>query len=155
MLHQQERRIRSKHSWTAKLDKDVRFLSTGNSASSSRARRNPCTRLTARPARRSGVARTSLEETDIAPVPGTELLLLNLEKATKSRVEAVNLLTGRFDLAQRQDQGSVMQIAVDSELNLIAVVLVKDARNRAREGFKAPSARSCARFEIRRRVVEV
>ena len=47
-----------------------------------------------------------------------------------------------------------MQIAVDSELNLIAVVLVKDARNRAREGFKAPSAGSCARFEIRRRVVE-
>src|ERR1044072_2264219 len=37
---------------------------------------------------------TSLDETDVAPVPATELLLLNFEKSEKSRIEAVDLLTG-------------------------------------------------------------
>src|SRR3954469_21846033 len=41
--------------------------------------------------RRKGV---ELDETDVAPVPGTDMLLLNLEKGSKARVEAVDLFTG-------------------------------------------------------------
>src|SRR5688572_27646296 len=123
--------------WTAKLDKDVRFYQptefgvvlAGTEKSLYAIDGSTGETLW----RRKDI---SLEETDVAPVPGTELLLLNLEKSDKSRVEAVNLLTG--DLIWRSDKikGSVMQIAVDSELSLIAVVLVKDAKNRARDGFK-------------------
>jgi len=123
--------------WTAKLDKDVRFYQptefgvvlAGTEKSLYAIDGSTGETLW----RRKDI---SLEETDIAPVPGTELLLLNLEKSDKSRVEAVNLLTGDSIWRSDKIKGSVMQIAVDSELNLIAVVLVKDARNRAREGFK-------------------
>src|SRR5687767_2394946 len=124
-------------SWTAKLDKDVRFYqptelgvvvvgtekslyaidgSTGNTLW-----------------RRKDI---SLDETDVAPVPATELLLLNLEKSEKSRIEAVDLLTGNSIWRSEKIKGAVMQMTVDPELNLLAVVLVKDPKNRARDGFK-------------------
>ena len=123
--------------WTAKLDKDIRFYQAtefgvvlaGTEKSLYAIDGSTGETLWRR-------KDTSLDETDVAPVPGTELVLLNLEKSDKSRVEAVNVLTG--DSVWRSDKikGSVMQIAVDSEFNLLAVVLVKDAKNRAREGFK-------------------
>jgi outer membrane protein assembly factor BamB len=78
----------------------------------------------------------ALDETDVAPVPGTDLLLLSFEKDDKSRVEAVDMLGG--DTIWRSDKlkGAVMQLAVEPTSNLLAVVLVKDARNKPRDGFK-------------------
>ncbi len=35
-----------------------------------------------------------LDETDVAPIPGTDLLLLNLESGSRTRIEATDLLTG-------------------------------------------------------------
>lgn len=124
-------------SWTAKLDKDVRFYQAtefgvvvvGTEKSLYAIDGSTGDTLWRR-------KDTSLDETDVAPVPGTELLLLNLEKSDKSRVEAVDLFTGESIWRSDKIKGSVMQIAVDSEVNLLAVVLVKDAKNRAREGFK-------------------
>lgn len=124
-------------SWTAKLDKDVRFYQptemgvviAGTEKSLYAIDGSTGDTLWRR-------KDTSLEETDVAPVPGTELLLLNLEKSDKSRIEAVDLLTGNSVWRSDKIKGSVMHLAVDPELNLIAVVLVKDAKNRAREGFK-------------------
>lgn len=77
-----------------------------------------------------------LDETDVAPVPGTDFLLLSVEDGSKTRMEAVDLMTG--DALWRSDKarGSVMQMALDLNTNLLAVVLVRDARGRAREGFK-------------------
>ena len=123
--------------WTAKLDKDIRFyqatefgvLLAGTEKSLYAIDGSTGETLWRR-------KDTSLDETDVAPVPGTELLLLNLEKSDKSRVEAVNILTGDSIWRSDKIKGSVMQIAVDSEFSLIAVVLVKDAKNKAREGFK-------------------
>lgn len=124
-------------SWTAKLDKDIRFyqptdmgvviagteksLYAVDGASGEILWRRKDTRL---------------DETDVAPVPGTDLLLLSFEKDEKTRVEAVDVLTG--DAIWRSDKikGAVMQLAVEPNTNLLAVVLVKDAENRAREGFK-------------------
>lgn len=77
-----------------------------------------------------------LDETDVAPVPGTDLLLLSLESGDKTRLEATDLLTG--DVIWRTDKvrGAVMQMAFEPGSNLLAVVFVRDARGTAREGFK-------------------
>ena len=123
--------------WTAKLDKDVRFYQptelgvviAGTEKSLYAIDGSTGDTLWRR-------KDTALEETDVAPVPGTELLLLNLEKSDKSRVEAVDLLTGNSVWRTDKIKGSVMHLAVDSELSLLAVVLVRDAKNRPREGFK-------------------
>jgi outer membrane protein assembly factor BamB len=78
----------------------------------------------------------SLDETDVAPVPGTDLLLLSFEKGDKARIEAVDILTGDLIWRSEKIKGAVMQTSVDPENNLLAVVLAKDAKNRARDGFK-------------------
>ncbi len=79
---------------------------------------------------------TSLDETDVASVPGTDLLLLSFEKGDKARIETVDLLSGESIWRSEKIKGAVMQIAVDPVNNLLAVVLAKDAKNRARDGFK-------------------
>jgi outer membrane protein assembly factor BamB len=79
---------------------------------------------------------TSLDETEIAPVPGTDLLLLSFEKGDKARIEAVDVLTGNSIWRSEKIKGAVMQISVDPANNLLAVVLAKDVKSRARDGFK-------------------
>ena len=124
-------------SWTAKLDKDVRFYQptemgvvvVGTEKSLYAIDGSTGDTLWRR-------KDTSLDETDVAPVPATELLLLNFEKSEKSRIEAVDLLTGNSIWRSDKIKGAVMQMTVDPELNLLAIVLVKDQKNRARDGFK-------------------
>lgn len=77
-----------------------------------------------------------LDETDVAPVPGTDMLLINLELGSKSRLEALDLLTGEALWRSDKLRGAVMQLALDRNANLLAVVLVRDARGKARENFK-------------------
>jgi outer membrane protein assembly factor BamB len=77
-----------------------------------------------------------LDENEVAPIPGTDLLLISLEQGDKTRVEATDLLTGNRIWQSDKVRGAVMQMAVDIEANLLAVVFVKDAKGRAREGFK-------------------
>ncbi|HKS30290.1 MAG TPA: PQQ-binding-like beta-propeller repeat protein [Pyrinomonadaceae bacterium] len=79
---------------------------------------------------------TRVDETDVAAVPGTDILLLSLERGDKTRLEAVDLMTG--DAVWRSDKvkGGVMQMTFDPDSNLVAVVLVRDAKGRARSGFK-------------------
>jgi outer membrane protein assembly factor BamB len=124
-------------SWSVKLDKDVRFYQptelgvvvVGTEKSLYAIDGSTGDTLW----RRKDV---SLDETDVAPVPATELLLLNFEKSEKSRIEAVDLLTGNSVWRSDKIKGAVMQMTVDPELSLVAVVLVKDPKNRARDGFK-------------------
>ena len=124
-------------SWSAKLDKDIRFyqqtdlgvLVVGTEKSLYAVDSSTGEILW----RRKDV---TLDETDIAPVPGTDLLLISLEKGDKARIEATDLLSGNSIWRSDKLKGSVMQIAVDPSANLLAVVLAKDAKNRARDGFK-------------------
>ena len=124
-------------SWTAKLDKDVRFyqptelgvLVVGTEKSLYAIDSVSGETLW----RRKDV---SLDETDVAPVPGTDLLLISFERNDKSRLEAVNLLTGDSIWRSDKIKGAVMHLAVDPASDLLAIVLAKDAENRAREGFK-------------------
>lgn len=77
-----------------------------------------------------------LDETDVAPVPGTDLVLLTLESGSKTRVEAIDLMTGEPLWRSDKVRGAVMQMALDQNSNLLAMVLVRDAKGKAKEGFK-------------------
>jgi len=124
-------------SWTAKLDKDVRFyqptdmgvLIVGTEKSLYALDGDSGEVLWRR-------KDTSLDETNIAPVPGTDLLLVSFEKGEKTRVEATDILTGDTIWRSEKIKGAVMQVAVEPNANLLAIVMVRDAKDRAREGFK-------------------
>jgi len=77
-----------------------------------------------------------LEETDVAPVPGTDILLLSLENGNKTSLEAIDLMTGERLWRSDNVRGAVMQLALDPNTGLLAVVLARDARGKPREGFK-------------------
>jgi outer membrane protein assembly factor BamB len=77
-----------------------------------------------------------LDETDVAPVPGTDILLLNLESGSKTRFEAADLMTGDSLWRSEKVRGAVMQMAFQPRSNLLAVILARDARGRSRGGFK-------------------
>ena len=127
----------SAQTWTAKLDKDIRFYQATEMGIVIAGTEKSLYAIDA--ANGDTVWRrkdTSLDETDVAPVPGTDLLLLSFEKGDKARVEAVDLLTGDSIWRSEKIKGAVMQISVDPTSNLLAVVLAKDAKNRARDGFK-------------------
>src|SRR6266404_5352315 len=79
---------------------------------------------------------SSLDENDVAPVPGTDLLLLSFEKGERSRIEAVDILSGDLFWQSEKLRGGVMQMCVEADSNLVAVVLVKDAKAHARDGFR-------------------
>ena len=124
-------------SWTAKLDKDVRFyqptelgvLIAGTEKSLYAINSATGEELW----RRKDV---DLDETDVAPVPGTDLLLINVGKGDKARIEATDLISGNRIWRSDKIKGAVMQLAVNPAANLLAVVLAKDAKSRAREDFK-------------------
>ena len=87
--------------WTAKLDKTVRFyqptdlgvLIVGTEKSLYAIDGSTGETLW----RRKDV---SLDETDVAPVPATDLLLIGFQKDERTRVEAVDFLTGDPHLAR-------------------------------------------------------
>jgi outer membrane protein assembly factor BamB len=124
-------------SWNSKLDGDVRFYQTTElgvivaGTSKSLYVIDAATGETMW--RRKDV---SLEETEVAPVQGTDLLLLSFEKGEKTRVEAVDILTGDPIWRSEKIKGGLMHLAIDPESNLFAVVMVKDPKDKARNGFK-------------------
>jgi outer membrane protein assembly factor BamB len=79
---------------------------------------------------------SSLDENDVAPVPGTDLLLLSFEKGERTRIEAVDILSGDVIWQSEKLRGAVMQVCVEADGNQLAVVLVKDAKGHSREAFK-------------------
>src|SRR5215216_4925892 len=127
----------SAQSWTAKLDKDIRFYQSSDMGVIVAGTEKSLYAIDGLSGeilwRRKD---TSLDETDVAPIPGTDLLLLSFEKGDKARIEAVDVLTGNSIWRSEKLKGAVMQIALDPSSNLLAVVLAKDAKNRARDGFK-------------------
>ena len=77
-----------------------------------------------------------LDETDVAPVPGADLVLLTLEDGKRSRLEAIDLITGATIWRSDKLRGSVMQMAFEPNSGLLAVVFARDARGKASEGRK-------------------
>jgi outer membrane protein assembly factor BamB len=127
----------SGQAWTAKLDKDVRFYQTTDMGVLVAGTEKSLYAIDGSTGetlwRRKDV---SIDETDVAPVPGTDLLLLGFEKSERTLVEAVDILTGDPVWRSEKLRGAVMQMAVDPAANLLAVVLAKDAKGDSGSGFK-------------------
>ncbi|MGH9818891.1 MAG: PQQ-binding-like beta-propeller repeat protein, partial [Pyrinomonadaceae bacterium] len=68
-----------------------------------------------------------INETAVTPVPDTDLILLSRDLGDRSRLEAVDLMSGERIWRSDKVKGDVMQIAIDPARDLLAVVLVKDA----------------------------
>ena len=81
-------------------------------------------------------AARNLDETDVAAVPGTDLLLVSSEDGERSRLEAVDLLGGGSLWRTDRRRGAIMGLAADTDAGLLAVTLVRDARDKPREGFR-------------------
>lgn len=77
-----------------------------------------------------------INETAVAPVPNTDLILLTRDIGDKSRIEALDLMSGESLWQSDKVKGDVMQLAADPENDLIAVVLVKDARGNSGQELK-------------------
>jgi outer membrane protein assembly factor BamB len=77
-----------------------------------------------------------LDETSIVPIPSTDLILISSDEGDKSRVEAVDLLSGETLWKSDKVKGDVMQLAVEPQSDLLAVVLVKKAKGKVGEEFK-------------------
>ena len=77
-----------------------------------------------------------LDETSITPVPGTDLILLSLDEGKKSRLEAVDLLTGDSIWKSEKIKGDVLQLAVEPENDLVAVIVVKNPRGKFGEELR-------------------
>src|SRR5436190_10656710 len=59
----------------------------------------------------------SLDENDVAPIPGTDMLLLSFEKGSRTRIEAVDALKGDRIWQSDKLRGAVMQMAVEPQAN--------------------------------------
>ena len=77
-----------------------------------------------------------INETAVTPVPDTDLILLTRDIGSKSRLQAVDLISGAMIWESDKVKGDVMQLAVDPDSDLIAVVLVRGAKGDSDEGVK-------------------
>ena len=77
-----------------------------------------------------------INETAVTPVPDTDLILLTRDLGSKSRLEAVDLISGAGIWQSDKVKGDVMQLAADPESDLIAVVLVRGAKGGSGDGVK-------------------
>lgn len=78
----------------------------------------------------------NIEETAITPVPDTDLVLFSRDVGSKSRLQAVDLMSGNMLWESEKVKGDVMQLAADPENDLVAVVLVKDPRGSSGQTLK-------------------
>lgn len=123
--------------WSAKLDAEVRFYQAtelGVLVAGTEKSLYALDAATGEVLWRRKNAR--LDETDVAPVPGTDLVLLSFESGDRTRLEAVDILTGDTIWQSERVRGALMQMAVDAEARLLAVVVARDAKGKARENFK-------------------
>jgi outer membrane protein assembly factor BamB len=77
-----------------------------------------------------------LDETSVTPIPSTDLILVSTDEGDKSRVEAIDLLSGETLWQSEKVKGDVMQLAVEPDADLLAVVLVKKAKGEIGEELK-------------------
>jgi outer membrane protein assembly factor BamB len=75
-------------------------------------------------------------ETAVTQVPNTDIVLFTRDLGSKSRLEAVDVLTGKRIWQSDKVKGGVMQLALDPELDVLAIVLAKDARGKVGDNLK-------------------
>jgi len=129
--------VASAQTWSAKLDDTVRFYQPTDIGAVVVGTKKSLYAVDSASGdilwRRKSAA---LDENDVAPVPGTDLVLLSFEKDQKTRIEAADLLSGDTIWQSDKLKGAVMQLAVDIDSNLLAVVMVKDAKGKSSDTLK-------------------
>ncbi|MBX3294163.1 MAG: PQQ-binding-like beta-propeller repeat protein [Acidobacteria bacterium] len=71
-----------------------------------------------------------INETAITPVPDTDMLLFTRDLGSRSRLAAVDLFSGGRLWKSEKVRGDVLQLAADPELDLLAVVVVRNTSGR-------------------------
>ncbi len=127
----------SAQTWSAKLDDTVRFYQTTDIGAIIAGTKKSVYAVDAMTGdilwRRK---ESALDENDVAPIPGTDLVLVSFEKGSRTRIEALDALSGDTIWQSEKLRGAVMQMAVETDNNLLAVVMVRDAKDSLRDGFK-------------------
>lgn len=124
-------------SWQANLDSRVRFYQTTDFGIVLAGTERSLYALDGQTGERIWRRDTGrIDETAVTPVPGTDLVLFARDLGNKSRLEAVDVISGATIWQSEKVRGDVMQLGADPESDLIAVVLVKDAKGDADGGLK-------------------
>ena len=123
--------------WQSNLDSDIKFYQTTDFGILIVGTKNSLYGIDGKTGRRLWRrSHRGLDETSITPVPGTDLILFTLDEGKKSRLEAVDLLTGKSIWRSNKVKGDVLQLAVEPQQNLVAVVLVKKPKGKLGEKVK-------------------
>ncbi len=123
--------------WQSNLDGKVEFYQTTDFGIVIAGSQNSLFALDGQTGERLWRKRTKgLDETSVTPIPSTDLILVSTDEGDKSRVEAVDLLSGATLWRSDKVKGDVMQLAVEPSQNLLAVVLVKKGKGKIGEEFK-------------------
>lgn len=123
--------------WNSKLDSDVLFYQTTEFGIVLAGTERSLYALDGRTGERLWRRSTGrVNETAVTPVPETDLILFSRDLGSRSRLEAVDIFTGRRIWESDKVKGDVLQLAVDPMSDLLVVVLVKDPRGAAGREFK-------------------
>ena len=127
----------SQTAWGTKLDSDIRFYQTTDFGIVVAGTEKSLYALDGRSGNTLWRIKTGkINETAVTPIPNTDLILLTRDVGDKSRLDAVDLLSGERIWESDKVKGDVMQLAVDPENDLLAVVLAKDASGRSGDTLK-------------------
>ena len=123
--------------WQASLDSQIRFYQTTDFGIVLAGGENSLFAFDGKTGERIWRKKTrGLDETSITAVPATDLILISTDEGDKSRMEAVDLISGETLWRSDKVKGDVMQLAVEPSQDLLAVVLVKKAKGKIGEEFK-------------------
>jgi len=127
----------SQAAWDTKLDSDIRFYQTTDFGIVVAGTEKSLYALDGRSGNTLWRIKTGkINETAVTPIPNTDLILLTRDIGDKSRLDAVDLLSGERIWESDKVKGDVMQLAVDPENDLLAVVLAKDASGHSGDTLK-------------------
>ena len=127
----------SQTTWQADLDSNVSFYQTTDFGIVLTGTEKSLYAIDAQTGRRIWRRDTGkINETSVTPIPDTDLVLLSRDLGSKSRLEAIDLISGSIIWQSDKVRGDVMQLAVDPSGDILAVVLVKNPRGDAGKRFK-------------------
>ena len=124
-------------SWQANLDSKIRFYQTTDFGIVLAGTEKSLYAIDGQTGERIWRRETGrINETAVTPIPGTDLVLVTRDLGDKSRLEAVDILSGAQIWQSDKEKGDVMQLAGDLAGDVIAIVLVKDAKGNAGDELK-------------------
>lgn len=123
--------------WQANLDSRVRFYQTTDFGLMLAGTERSLYAIDGQTGQRVWRLETGrINETAVTPVPDTDLILVARDLGSKSRLEAIDVISGGRLWQSDKVKGDVLQLAVDPSNDLLAVVLVKEPRGNIGQEFK-------------------